>query len=139
MDIIKRRFFVNSFITSQFLYCILGWMFHSRNIENGINRLHERALRLVYDDSENLSFRDLILKYESISAHQKNLHLIAKEFFKAKNGMVPKIAIFCFVIKPYNLHYDTDCLKNETSLMTFKKMYKAGLQATVHVDFAKHI
>ena len=121
------------------MYCILGWMFHSRNIENGINRLHERALRLVYDDSENLSFRDLILKYESISAHQKNLHLIAKEFFKAKNGMVPKIAIFCFVIKPYNLHYDTDCLKNETSLMTFKKMYKAGLQANVHVDFAKHI
>ena len=41
MDLNKRR---------------LIWMFHSRNLNNKINRIHERALRLVYHD--NLSFSE---------------------------------------------------------------------------------
>ena len=95
-------------------------MFQSGNRENGIIRQHERALRLVYDDSKNLPFRDVLLKDKSISTHQKIFH------FKAKNGMAPEITVdlFCFVDKPYNLDYNTDCLKNETSLMIFKKCQK---------------
>ena len=36
----KRRVFVNSFITSQFSYCPLIWVFHSQRIEHKINRIH---------------------------------------------------------------------------------------------------
>ena len=56
MDLNKRRNLMKAFITSQFSYCPLIWMFHSRNLNNKINRIHERALRLVYHN--NLSFSE---------------------------------------------------------------------------------
>ena len=54
----KRRNLMKTFITSQFSYYLLIWMFPSRNLNNEINRTHERALRLVYHN--NLSFSELI-------------------------------------------------------------------------------
>ena len=48
MDLNKRSNLMKSFITSQFSYYPLIWMFHSRNLNNKIKRIHERALRLVY-------------------------------------------------------------------------------------------
>ena len=47
MDIKKRRVLMKTFITSQFSYCSLVWMFHSRNLNNRINKIDERALRFV--------------------------------------------------------------------------------------------
>ena len=41
---------MKSFIESQFGYCPLIWMFHSRGLNNKINRIHERALRITYND-----------------------------------------------------------------------------------------
>ena len=38
----QRRVVMKAFIISQFGYCPLVWMFHSRRINNRINRLHER-------------------------------------------------------------------------------------------------
>ena len=39
----QKRLIMKAFITSQFAYCPLVWMFHSRKINNRINRLHERT------------------------------------------------------------------------------------------------
>ena len=39
---------MNAFMISQLSYCPLVWMFHSRTLNNRINKLHEKALRLVY-------------------------------------------------------------------------------------------
>ena len=47
MSLDKLRIIMSAFIESQFEYCPLAWMFHSRILNNRINRLHERALRLV--------------------------------------------------------------------------------------------
>ena len=44
----KLKIIMKTFIQSQFNYCPLTWMFHSRILNNKINKLHERALRLVY-------------------------------------------------------------------------------------------
>ena len=105
MDTNKRRMLMKSFITSQFSYCPLIWMFHSRTIEHRINRIHERALRLVYDQSHELTFDQLLVKDNSVSIHQKNLQVLATEIFKAKNGIAPTIMaeLFQFTDKPYNL------------------------------------
>ena len=43
----KLRILMKTFIESQFGHCPLIRMFHSRILNNHINRLHERALRLV--------------------------------------------------------------------------------------------
>ena len=40
----KKRNLLKAFIESQFKYCPLIWMFHSRNLNNKINHLHERDL-----------------------------------------------------------------------------------------------
>ena len=43
----------------------------SRDTENRVNKIHENALRLVYDNSRNLPFEELIVKGNSVSIHQK--------------------------------------------------------------------
>ena len=55
----KRRALMKAFIESQFNYCALIWMFHSRKMNNKINRIHERALSLVYSDQAS-SFDELL-------------------------------------------------------------------------------
>ena len=40
-------------------------------MENRVNKIHDRALRLVYDDSRNLLFEELLVKGINVSLHQK--------------------------------------------------------------------
>ena len=75
----KRKCFMKAFVTSQFIYCPLIWMFYSRELSNRINRIHERALRLVYQDN-NLSFAELLEKDNSVTIHQKNLQVLERKF-----------------------------------------------------------
>ena len=51
MDKDKLRVIMKAFIESQFSYCPLIWMYHSRELNHKINRLHKRALKLVYNDN----------------------------------------------------------------------------------------
>ena len=41
---------MKTFVKSQFVYGPLSWMFHSRRLNNKINSIHERALRITYQD-----------------------------------------------------------------------------------------
>ena len=50
MDFEKRRSLMKAFVISQFNYCPLIWMFHNRALNNRINKIHERASRLVYQN-----------------------------------------------------------------------------------------
>ena len=43
----KKMIVMKAFIESQFGYCPLIWMFHSRFLNNKINRIHERTLRIT--------------------------------------------------------------------------------------------
>ena len=52
----KLRLLMKTFIETQFNYCPLIWMFHSRKMNKRINRLHERALRVAYKD-DDLTFQ----------------------------------------------------------------------------------
>ena len=59
INISKRCILINSFFNSQFNYCPLVWMFHSRLINSKINCLHERVLRNDFKSSvENLLEKD---------------------------------------------------------------------------------
>ena len=91
MDINKRRMLMKAFVSSQFSYCPLIWMFHSRKMEHRINSIHKRALKLVYQDSPDLTFQELLAKDKSVSVHQKNLQSLATEIFKSKTGVSPEL------------------------------------------------
>ena len=67
----KLRLLMKSFVESQFSYCPLVWMFHSRALNNCINKLHERGLRLVYKDL-HLTFDELLRKDGSFTIHHRN-------------------------------------------------------------------
>ena len=61
MSLEKRRALMKAFIESQFNYCPLIWILHSRTLNNKINRIYERALRTVHSD-DNSSFNELLDK-----------------------------------------------------------------------------
>ena len=81
MSFNKRRTLMKAFIESQFNYCPLIWMFHSRTMNGKIDRIHERALRLVYSDYVS-SFDKLLKKARSFSIHHKNIQSLAIEIYK---------------------------------------------------------
>ena len=78
-------------------------MFHSRSINNKINCLHKRVLRIVYSGFKP-SFENLLEKDGTVSKHVKNPRILATEMFKIlKNFSV----LFCtFLFQQKVNHYD---------------------------------
>ena len=85
---LERSIVMKTFIESQLNYCPLIWMFHSRTINNKINHLHERALRIVYSDFKS-SFEGLLMKDNSFSIHERNIQSLVIEIYKFLNGLSP--------------------------------------------------
>ena len=73
-------------------------MFHGGVLNRIINRLHERALRLFYDDLTS-SFEELLNKDRSFTIHQRNIQTLALEIFKTKNNLNPEFMKDIFVEK----------------------------------------
>ena len=84
----KRRILFKAFIESQFKYCPLVWIiFHGRQINDKINQLHERALRIVYNDTIT-SFQKLLVKDKTFTIHHQNIQSSAIEMHKAVNNLL---------------------------------------------------
>ena len=74
METEKIVLLMKTFIMSQFNYCPLVWMFHDRNLNNKINKMHLRALRIAYRDYES-DFETLLKRDNSVTVHQRNLQV----------------------------------------------------------------
>ena len=69
-------------------------------MNNRINTLHEKAVRLVYTiNKPNLSFDDLLKEDKSVIIHQKNLQILATEIYKVKNDLGHKIMYRCSIMQ----------------------------------------
>ena len=84
----KLRILMKTFIESQFNYCPLTWMFHSRQLNSKINELHERALRIVHKNP-NLTFRQLLDLDKTHCTHHRNLQNLAVEMYRVNKKLVP--------------------------------------------------
>ena len=73
-------------------------MCHGRGLNNKINNIYERALRIVYQDKKS-SFETLLKCDKSMSIHVKNLQHLATELFKIKNDRSPDIMKEIFVFQ----------------------------------------
>ena len=65
-------------------------MCHSRTINNKINHLHERYLRVIYNDKIP-SFKELLERDRSVPVHNRNLQILVTEMFKVYNNITPPI------------------------------------------------
>ena len=86
----KLKLVMKTFIESLFNYCPLIWMCHSRGINRKINKLHERALRVVYKNNDHLAFQQLLEKDKSFTIHERNLQKLAVEMYKVKYNLCPQ-------------------------------------------------
>ena len=110
MELGKRRMLMNAFFNSQFNYCSVSWMCHSRALNNKINRLHERCLCIIYNDNTS-TFKELLEKDNSVSMHYTNIQAVAIEMYKVANGMSPELMneVFQLIEKSqYNLRYTSE-------------------------------
>ena len=96
-------------------------MFHSRAVNNKINNLHEKTLRLIYKNKSNLSFDDLLKMNKSVKIHQRNIQFLATEIYKVRNDLRPKIMkdIFQFIDKPYNLRNNSIIQRQQNRTVYF--------------------
>ena len=57
-------------------------------MNNKINHIHERALRIVYQDYST-TFENLLKKDNSLTFHHRNIHHVATEMFKVTHNLSP--------------------------------------------------
>ena len=105
MDLKKRRSLLKAFVKSQLNYSPLIWMFHNRALNNRINKIHERALRLVYQN-QNLPFSELLELDNAVTIHHRNL---SPEIMKQ---------VFDFQAPYYNLRSETSQFRREKIKVT---------------------
>ena len=84
----QKRLILNSIVKSQFSYCPLVWMFCSRTSNNMINKVHERALRVLLNDHES-DFEKLLHINNDVCNHHRNIQTLLIEIFKIKKGFAP--------------------------------------------------
>ena len=73
-----------------------------------MNRIQERALRIVYKDYVS-TFTQLLEKDSSVTFHIRKLQVLAREILKARNNLSPPIVqnIFRTTEQAYSLRRDT--------------------------------
>ena len=78
-------------------------MFNSRTTNNKINKLHERALRLIYDDYVS-KFEELLEKDKSFTVHHYNTQTLFVELYKVFSGQSQ--TIFSDLFERKNINYN---------------------------------
>ena len=156
MELPKRRILMNEFFKAQFNYCPFIWMFHCHSLNSKINRLHERCLRIIYNDKHS-DFEKLLNKDNSVSIHYNNIYALAIELYKIPIDMSPKIMSEVFKLRDtpcYSLRhtsqFSTDpihsiCNETESASYLGPKVWEQipaeinGNPLNVHVEFVGHL
>ena len=112
MDSPKRKHIMNTFFTVQLQHINL-----IIKLNNKINRLQERRLRVTYNDGLS-SFEELLERDNSVSVHNRNIQCQAIELYKAFNGICFDIMKDDFLLSTVttrsvkSMYYGTESLSN---------------------------
>ncbi len=97
----EKRVLVNSFILCHFNYCPLIWLFCSKKSKNKIEKINERALRIIYADY-SLNYNEILKKDKDTTIHVNMIRTLALEVYKTLNRLNPSFMRKMFVEKPTN-------------------------------------
>ena len=99
-------------------------MLHSRALNNRINNIHERVLRLSYKYDQS-SFKELLGKDHYVTVHYNNLQVLATGIFKVKNDLAPGIMKDAFELKepPYKLRSKSNHFTHRNVKSTYDGLF----------------
>ena len=75
-------------------------MYCQRKSNNLINRIHERALRISYNDYES-NFNQLLENDNSVTIHHRNIQALATEIYKTLTNLNPIFMKEIFSLKTH--------------------------------------
>ena len=93
----KAKLLCNAFINSQFNYAPLVWMFCRKKQYLKIQKIHHKALKVVYNSNKN--YDELLRDNNEFSIHQRHLRALICEVFKSLNNLNPEFMWSYFVFK----------------------------------------
>ena len=116
----QKTLLYNSFVSSNFGYCPVIWMFCGKTANNNINRVQKRALQALYNDFDS-SYDALCLKGNHSKIHLVNIKHLLVEVYKSINGESPAILCNIFTKKStnYNLRINNLLALPKTSTLTY--------------------
>ena len=115
----KKQIF-RSFIMSNFTYCSIVWHFCGLMNNSKIEKIQERALRIVYSDYES-DYKTLLSIFGTDTMLLSRLKIMILEVFKSLKGINPGYLHDIFYIKeqPYSLRDPLRLVQNKKNSTTF--------------------
>ena len=106
VDIQKAKLLYQSFIASMLKYCSLLWIFCGKTANDSIDRVHKRALRILFDDHES-TFEALLAKNGETNIYTQNLRMLMIEIYKTLNNTNPPFMHEYFIGKDVKYNFRT--------------------------------
>ena len=125
----QRIILMKSFVISQFNYCPITWMYCQRQSNNLINKIHERALRIAYNDYTS-DFDNLLSRDDSVTIHQRNIQALAIEIHKNLNNLNPIFMKEIFSLNEHKYSTRRRCLNSITPATVTYGLESFGFKAS---------
>ena len=102
MSLEKAKLLCNAFINSQFNYAPLVWMFWRKKQYLKIQKIHQKALKVVYNSNKN--YDELLQDDNEVSIHQRLtcFNMWSFQIFKQCKSRV-YVVVLCF--QKHNAQY----------------------------------
>lgn len=93
-----KKIIYNSYISSNFNYCTLVWMFSGKTNMEKLEKTNKRALRYVVND-DSADYNDICQNEKLLNIYRRCMKEVAIQMYKVKNKLVPKYILEMFHIR----------------------------------------
>ena len=114
----EKEVLINSFVYSNFNYCPLVWHFCSSKSMNKIEKIQERALKILHNDLVS-DYTGLLKKSGKATMTIKRLRCLALEIFKTLNNLNPNYMKEIFPKSTNLTHRPLDIKINQSNTTKF--------------------
>ena len=115
LDESTRKIIHNSFLASNFNFCLPVWNFCGATNSNKIEKIQERCLRLIYKDYES-SYQRFFLMANTTTLVISRLRILILDVFKSIRQLNPKCISELFEVKSFGYS-----LKNHANVLQPKR------------------
>ena len=127
LDLKSRKIIYQSFVAPNYNYCPLVWHFCGKLNTAKIEKILERALKIIYKDYES-TYHDRLLESDSTTLFMSRIRLLIIEVFKCIHNFNPQCLNELFTIKSSGYAF-----RNSTKLIQPKKRTTTyGLRSVVY-------